>query len=177
MLIYTIFPLETLKKLIPNFFDKEKYVIHYENFDKEKYVIHYENFDKEMYVIHYENLKLYLRQGLKQKIHRALGWKQLQWLKPDIKFNTQKWIEAEKNNDKDGKTLYKLMNNAIYGKTMKHLTNRNNVKLVNNKKYFLKCTSKPSYMSHKIFDNNLVAIRKSKLVLKLKKQHVLECAD
>ena len=29
----------------------------------------------------------------------------------------------------------------------------------------LKCTSKPSYMSPKIFDNNLVAIRKSKLAL------------
>ena len=119
--LYNI-PIGNVKKLVPNLFDKEKYVIHHENFDKEKYVIHY------------GNLKLYLRQGLKQKIHRALGWKQLQWLKPDIKFNTQKWIEAEKNNDKDGKTLYKLMNNAVYGKTMKHLTNRNDVKLVNNKK-------------------------------------------
>ena len=33
----------------------------------------------------------------------------------------------------------------------------------------LKCTSKPSYMSHKIFDNNLVAKRKSKFALKLDK--------
>ena len=31
-----------------------------------------------------------------------------------------------------------------------------NVKLVNNEKDYLKCTSKPSYMWHKIFDNNLV---------------------
>ena len=87
--LYNI-PIGNVKKLIPNFFDKEKYVIHYENFNEEKYVIHYENFDKEKYVIHCEKLKLYLRQGLKQKIHRALEWKQLQWLKPDIKFNTQK---------------------------------------------------------------------------------------
>ena len=43
---------------------------------------------------------------------------------------------------------------------------KQNVRLVNNKKDYLKCTSKPSYMSHKIFDNNLVAIRKSKLALK-----------
>ena len=28
-------------------------------------------------------------------------------------------MEAEKNNDKNGKVLYKLMNNAIYGKQWK----------------------------------------------------------
>ena len=50
------------------------------------------------------------------------------------------------------------MNNAIYGKAMENLRNRTDVKLVNNKKDYLKCTSKPRYMSHKIFDNNLVAI-------------------
>ena len=61
------------------------------------------------------------------------------------------------------------MNNAIYGKTMKKLKNRNNVKLVNNKKDYLKCISKPSYMSHNTFDNNLVAMHKRKLALKLKK--------
>ena len=70
---------------------------------------------------------------------------------------------------KDGKALYRLMNNAIYGKTMENLRNRIDVKLINNKKDYLKCTSKPSYMSHKIFDNNFVVIRKSKLVLKLNK--------
>ena len=48
---------------------------------------------------------------------------------------------------------------------MENLRNRINVKLVSNKKHYLKSTSKPSYMSHKLFDNNLVAIRKSKLAL------------
>ena len=52
---------------------------------------------------------------------------------------------------------------------MENLGNRIDVKLVNNEKDFLKCTSRPSYMSHKIFDNNLVAIRESKLALKLNK--------
>ena len=56
---------------------------------------------------------------------------------------------------KDGKVLYKLMNIAVYGKTME---NRINVTLIRNEKDYLKGTSKPSYMSQKVFDYNLVAI-------------------
>ena len=63
----------------------------------------------------------------------------------------------------------KLMNNAIYGKTMENVSNSIDVKPVNNEKDHLKCISKLSYMSHKIFDNNLFMIRKSKLVLKVSK--------
>ena len=52
---------------------------------------------------------------------------------------------------------------------MENLINRIDVKHVNNKKYYLKWTSKPSYMSHKIFDNDLVAILKNKITLTLNK--------
>ena len=52
---------------------------------------------------------------------------------------------------------------------MKNLRNRINLRPVNNEKYYLKWTSKPSYMSHKLFDNNLVVIRKTKATLKLNK--------
>ena len=59
---------------------------------------------------------------------------------------------------------------------MENLRNRIDVKLENNEKNYLKCTSTPSYMSNKIFDNNFGAIRKSKLALKLAlKLHTLEC--
>ena len=50
------------------------------------------------------------------------------------------------------------MNNAVYGKTMENLRTIIDVKVVSNKKDYLKWTSKPSYMSNKIFDNDLVAI-------------------
>ena len=87
-------PIVNVKKWVPNFFDKEKYVIHY------------------------ENLQLYLKLGLKlKKIHRVLEFIQSQSLKPYIKFDTQKRMETGKNNDEDGKALYKLMNNDIHGKT------------------------------------------------------------
>ena len=56
--------------------------------------------------------------------------------------------QKQKNGDKNGKPLYKLMNNAVYGKKMEDLRNRTNVKLVSNRKDYLKWTSRPSYMSH-----------------------------
>ena len=56
-------------------------------------------------------------------------------------------------------------NNDVYGKIMEKLRKRIDVKLVNNKKDYLKWTSEPSYMSHSIFDNDLVTIHKSKITL------------
>ena len=47
--------------------------------------------------------------------------------------------------------------------------NRIDVKLVSNKKDHLNWTSKPSYMTHKIFDIDLVVIRKNKITLTLNK--------
>ena len=52
---------------------------------------------------------------------------------------------------------------------MENLRNRIDVKFVSNKKDHLKWTSKPSYMSRKIFENDLVAMRKKKVTLTLNK--------
>ena len=91
-------------------------------------------------MIHYENLWLYLRLRLKlKKIYHVLESNQSQWLKQYVEFNTQERIEAEKNGDKDGKALYKLMNiNAAYERTMENVRNRIDVKLLSNKKDYLK---------------------------------------
>ena len=76
-------------------------------------------FDEEKYALQYENMQLYLRLGLKLKdIHHLLELNQSRWLKLCIELNIQKRIEAEKNGNKDGKALCKLMNNPIYRKTM-----------------------------------------------------------
>ena len=57
------------------------------------------------------------------------------------------------------------MKNAVYGNTMENFRSRIDVRIVSNKNDYLKWTSKPSYMSQKIFDNDLIAIRKSKVTL------------
>ena len=103
-----------------------------------------------------------------KKIHRVLEFNQSQWLKLYVEFNTQK-IEAEKNGDKDGKALHKLMKNVVYGKTIESLTNRVDVRIVINEKGYLKWASRPDHMSQKIIDKDLVVIRASKITLTLNK--------
>ena len=67
------------------------------------------------------------------------------------------------------KDFVKLMINSVYGKTMENLRKRINVRLVNNKKGFLKYTSKPTYITHKIFGKDYAATYEIKPVLILNK--------
>ena len=61
------------------------------------------------------------------------------------------------------------MINSVYGKTMENLRKRINVRLVNNEKYFLKYTSRPTFVTHKLFDKDYAAVHEIKSVLKLNK--------
>ena len=67
------------------------------------------------------------------------------------------------------KTFFKLMINSVYGKTMENLRKRINIRFVNNKKDFLKYTSGPTYVTHKLFNKNSAAIHEIKPVLVLNK--------
>ena len=57
------------------------------------------------------------------------------------------------------------MSNSVFGKTMENLRKRMTVKLVNNAKDYVKCISKPSFVSQKKFSKNFVAIHEIKPVL------------
>ena len=48
---------------------------------------------------------------------------------------------------------------------LENLRKRINVRLVNNEKYFLKYTSRPTYVTHKLFDKDYAAIHEIKPVL------------
>ena len=51
-----------------------------------------------------------------------------------------------------------MMSNFVYGKTMENVRKRMNVRLVNNEEDFSKYTSRPTHISHKIFDKNFAVI-------------------
>ena len=120
---------------------------------------------KEKYVTHYRNLQLYIDLGLKvSKVHRVLEFNQSPWLKQYIDFNTEKRKNAKNSFEKE---FFKLMNNSVFGKTMENIRKRVDVRLVTDEKKLLKLTSKPTYVSSKIFNENLVAVHKIKETLTL----------
>ena len=69
-------------------------------------------------------------------------------MKKYIDFNTEKRIKAANDFEK---VFFNLMINSVYGKTMENLRKRMNVRLVNNAEDFLNYTSKPTYITRKIF--------------------------
>ena len=101
---------------------------------------------KKNYVVHYRNLQYYLSQGLiLKKVHRTLEYKQTDWMKLYIDFNTQKRKEATNEADKN---LFKLFNTSVHGKTMENVRKRIKIRIITNEKDFIEYASRPTYISH-----------------------------
>jgi hypothetical protein len=113
--------------------------------------------NKERYVVHHKTLKFYLRLGLKlKKIQRGIEFDEEDWLKPYIAKNTE---ERQKVKSKSEKNFFKLMNNAVFGKTMENVRNRVDVRMATSKKQINNLARKTNYQSFNIISENLTSVR------------------
>ena len=121
--------------------------------------------NKRNYIVHYRNLQLYIALGMQlTKIHRVLSFHQSPWLKTYIDFNTD--MRARANNDFE-KSFFKLMNNAMFGKTMENLRKRVNIDLITTEEQLRKRVIQPSFKGFKIFHENLISVERRKTFIKL----------
>ena len=98
-----------------------------ENYTKSKKLI-CDWTDKKKYLIHYRMLKFYVRHGMVvEKVHEIISFKQSKWLESYISFNTQKRNTAKNDFEKD---FFKLLVNAAYGKFLENVRNRLDLELI-----------------------------------------------
>ena len=101
-----------VQKLVPNLYDKKKYVIHIAAFDQA------------------------LKHGLVLlRIHPTIEFNQSAWLAPYTEFNIQLRTKAKNDFQKD---FFKLINNSVFGKMIENIRKHRDINLVTNQEVYLK---------------------------------------
>ena len=94
-----------------------------------------------------------------KNVHRVIIFNQNAWLRPYIDINTKLRQKAKNNFEKE---LFKLMNNAVFGKSMENLRKHRNIQLVTTERRRNYLPSEPNYHTTKFFTENLLAIEMRK---------------
>ena len=129
--------------------------------------------DKKKYVVH---IRLQaLNHGLKlKKDDRVKEFSQEAWLKKYIDMNTELRKKASNDFEKD---FFKLMNNAVFGKTMENVRKHRDIKLVKTDYKRNKLVSEPTYHTMKLISENLSIIEMKKVKVKMKKPIYFRAVD
>ena len=132
------------KKINPKKYNEYMKSIKPENYTKSKKLI-FDWTDKKKYLIHYRMLKFYVRHGMiVEKIHEIISFKQSRWLEKYISFNTQKRNKAKNDFEKH---FFKLLVNAAFGKFLENVRNRLGLEIIEKDdiKKFIEQQSKLSF--------------------------------
>ena len=120
--------------------------------------------NKKKYVVHIKSLQQTLNNGLKLKrVHRIIEFSQKAWLKSYIDMHTELRKLAKGDFEKD---LFKLMNNAVFGKAMENIRKHRNIKLVTTDKKRNKLVSEPNYLTINYISEDLSIIEMIKTRVK-----------
>ena len=129
------------EKTVPNLHDKTEYVIYRRNLNQEL------------------NHELILK-----KVRRVIKFNQKSWLKSYIDMNTKLRKQENNNFEKD---FFKLMNNAVFRKTIENVRKHGNIKLVTTERRRNYLVSEPNCHAIKFFTENLLAVemRKTQILM------------
>ena len=116
--------------------------------------------NKTEYVIHIRNFKQALNHELVLKrLHRVIKFNQNAWVKPYIDMNTDVRKKAKNGFEKD---FFKLMNNAVLGKTMKIVRKYRDAKLATTERRRNDLVSGPNYHTENFFTKSILATKVKK---------------
>ena len=87
-------------------------------------------------------------------------------MKPYNEMITKLSTEAKNDFERD---FFKLMNNAVFGKTMENVKKHRDIKLVTTDKRRNQLVSEPNYHTAKYFSEDLLAIETKKIKVKMNK--------
>ena len=130
--------------------------------------------DKSRYVTHYRCLQIYLSHGLVlDKIHRVVAFTQRTYMLTFINFcyDDRKNAKSELES-----SLYKLIANTFYGKTVENVRKRANVRLIADPAKFVRSVSKASYNRSSIINANLAMMEYFRAKAVLSKPIAVGCA-
>ena len=123
--------------------------------------------NKTKYLCHYRNLRFYLEHGLRlTKVHRVIKFDQSPWLEPYITKNTNLRAAAKNKFEKE---FFKLLNNAVYGKTCENVLKRSDIRLLTDARLIKELIAKPHCKGFEVFSEDIAAVSLQKVVCEIDK--------
>ena len=117
-------------------------------------------------MVHERCLKLALDNGLKlTHIHNIIHFKQAEFMKSYIDFNTHKRTEAKNDFEKD---FFKLMNNAVYVKTLENMGNHAKMRVITDGDKMERYIRNPDFYGSILLNDDVAIVTESVKIAKLK---------